>query len=381
VGDKGDNEKLRQMFDAAAQALREGQGGQSALNQAVLQIHWLVCKVYTLLFNAMKKSRLSSIENPLTNDWQMEEESSLLRQMEASNSADVIEWDHKMLDRAYRWIRLKLVEQEALLDPVRGSTLHTAGSLPFPHQMRPPGASSMMAAQPQLDAVRGLSGGGQGSVVDALNLLRTVIDSDSGSAQAEGDIEARAEFLTMLQRRMGDLQGKLRSRMEVEPAVRRHHDAPQVSHGPRPTSGFNSTPKQRQDGLATPKKDILFDPLAPTSNIWTHSRAPERHSGKSELGSTMRRKDSGSLSSLGSSSIGGTGLPRRPATSHGLIGGIGGQQLSPPKAPLDDEGAGKGNLSKPIVFSRGRLGSVGPRASTPNTGVRGALPQVVGHRR
>jgi len=196
-------------------------------------------------------------------------------------------------------------------------------------------------------------------VVDALNLLRTVIDSDSGSAQAEGDIEARAEFLTMLQRRMGDLQGKLRSRMEVEPAVRRHHDAPQVSHGPRPTSGFNSTPKQRQDGLATPKKDILFDPLAPTSNIWTHSRAPERHSGKSELGSTMRRKDSGSLSSLGSSSIGGTGLPRRPATSHGLIGGIGGQQLSPPKAPLDDEGAGKGNLSKPIVFSRGRLGSVG----------------------
>jgi len=176
---KEDQKRLGQMFDVAARALLDEKGQHNGVNQALLSVHWIVCKVYTLLFNAMKKSALTgNLENPLTADWKMEEESSLLHMMEANKASDIVQWDEKMLNKAYHWLRLKLVEKEIRLDPIKGQGLGigtSSGGLMMGNRLSNPPKNTGSQA-PGASSIVGFAGNTTMGVVDALNLLRTLID-------------------------------------------------------------------------------------------------------------------------------------------------------------------------------------------------------------
>lgn len=372
---KGDADKLAQMFDAASSALADERGDNSAVNQALLQVHWIVCKMYTLLFNSMKKSKLTSMENPLSSDWKMEEESSLLRRMEVSQAADVVQWDHKMLEKAYTWLRLKLVEQEIALDPLRGSSLHgsPAAQSFAGNPLRSSPLSSLGAPiSPYEQGVVALGGGGP-SVVDSLNIIRNAIDKPAppvgmASTGAGDNMDARAEFFSMLRRRLEELGVKLRSRMESDPTLRAARDAPSAVLAPRPATS--------QGVPLTRKRDVLFDPLAPSSNIWSHHKggrtpdnrvlafgSPNERLGSPQVGGSPIKETPGQLAAVtrrGSQQSAGKLTPTRTTVVAFADGG----DMSPSMA---------GAVPGRGLMSRGRASM--QRASTSH-GARMGLPTV-----
>ena len=71
----------------------------------------------------------------------------------------------------------------------------------------------------------------------------------------------------MLKRRLEELLRKLQERWNTDAALKPGKDFPQVALGSRPsTSGGLSMSNTKK------REDILFDSLAPSSNIWSHSR-------------------------------------------------------------------------------------------------------------
>ena len=250
-----DDNRMQGAFEQAAASLDTDGKANPALNPALLAQHKLVSKVYALLKSHKDRTALSTQDERLD-----DHQAHLAERAQIGGQISLLRCDNKMLEQAYRMLRLALVETHVRRDPL--ACVRAARSL------------TGTEASPAPDRVS-----------SALGVLRSFCSFKSQEApqtpEAVRDLELQ---LNKLCNRLGDRADWL------EKSKRGYHHV-RVGEPPASASGVITHQALRQSKLggvtlgrpATAESvDPLFSRLAPSSEIWSFRGKNEPQQGPSK---------------------------------------------------------------------------------------------------